>query len=79
MVETAREASIPYQLEVLEYGGTDSGAIHLTKGGIPSGVLSIATRYIHSPVEMVDLDDVNNGIALLHALALKDIATNKMP
>ncbi|NLY43866.1 MAG: M42 family metallopeptidase [Clostridiaceae bacterium] len=73
MIETAREAGIPYQLEVLEYGGTDSGAIHLTKGGIPSGVLSIATRYLHSPVEMADMDDINNGIKLLRALAVKEM------
>jgi endoglucanase len=73
MIDTAKETGIPYQLEVLERGGTDSGAIHLTKGGIPSGVLSIATRYIHSPAEMVDFDDVKNGIALLTAIAAKEI------
>jgi len=71
MIETAKENSIPYQLEVLERGGTDSGAIHLTKGGIPSGVLSIPTRYIHSPAEMADLDDVKHGIELLKLIAEK--------
>ena len=73
MVETAKTLNIPYQMEVLERGGTDSGAIHLTKGGIPSGVLSIATRYIHSPAEMVDMDDVRNGMELLKAIAEKAI------
>ncbi len=52
MVDIAKN-EIPYQLEVLEYGGTDSGAIHLTKeGGVPSGVISIPTRYVHSTIEM---------------------------
>ncbi|WHH59496.1 M42 family metallopeptidase [Petroclostridium sp. X23] len=73
MVDTAKENEIPYQLEVLERGGTDSGAIHLTKGGIPSGVLSIPTRYIHSPREILDMDDVKNAIALMIAIALKKI------
>lgn len=73
MIDTAKENNIPYQLEVLERGGTDSGAIHLTKGGIPSGVLSISTRYIHSPCEMVDMDDVKNGIKLLTLIAEKKL------
>jgi tetrahedral aminopeptidase len=65
MIETAKANNIPYQLEVLEYGGTDSGAIHLTRGGVPSGVISIPSRYIHSPIEMVSKSDVNNAIELL--------------
>lgn len=65
MIKVAKESSIPYQLEVLEYGGTDSGAIHLTRGGVPSGVMSLPSRYIHSPVEMVSKEDVANAIQLL--------------
>ncbi len=57
--ETAEENSIPYQLEVVEGGTTDATAIHLTKAGIPSGVVSIPARYIHSPVEVIDLGDVD--------------------
>ena len=57
--ETAEENSIPYQLEVVEGGMTDAAVIHLTKAGIPSGVVSIPARYIHSPVEVMDLGDVN--------------------
>lgn len=68
MAGTAEKHSIPYQWEVLEFGGTDSGAIHLTKGGVPSGVLSIPTRYIHSPSEMVDQGDVEGATQLLLAL-----------
>lgn len=68
MKEVASKEGIPYQMEVLEAGGTDSGAIHLTKSGVPSGVMSIACRYIHTPSEMVDMDDVANGIKLMVAL-----------
>ncbi len=64
MIESAKKHSIPYQLEVLEFGGTDSGAIHLTRSGVPSGVLSFPSRYIHSNCEMVSLSDVSNAIDL---------------
>lgn len=73
MVNTAEKHSIPYQLEVLEYGGTDSGAIHLTRGGIPSGVLSIPCRYIHSDSETIDAMDMENGVKLLTKILEEDI------
>lgn len=63
--DKARELEIPYQLEILEAGGTDPGAIHLTGGGIPSGAISIPCRYIHSPVEMVDINDLEGAVKLL--------------
>jgi len=65
MVETAKENNIPYQLEVLEAGGTDSGAIHITRSGVPSGVISVPCRYVHSPSEMVSVKDVESSIELL--------------
>lgn len=68
MVDAAERAGIPYQLEVLERGGTDSGAIHLSREGVPSGVMSIPCRYIHTPSEMVDYDDVINGVKLLKSI-----------
>jgi len=68
MAAVATELNIPFQWEVLEYGGTDSGAIHLTRGGVPSGVLSIPTRYVHSPAEMLDKRDVEAAVELLAAL-----------
>ncbi|MFH1446888.1 MAG: M42 family metallopeptidase [Chloroflexota bacterium] len=68
MVETAKQAGIPYQLEVLEAGGTDGRAIQLTRAGVPAGCLSIPCRYIHSPSEMVDKNDVQNAVKLLVAL-----------
>lgn len=65
MIETAKENNIPYQLEVLEAGGTDSGAIHITRSGVPSGVISVPCRYVHSPSEMVSVKDVESAIELL--------------
>ena len=65
MVDMAKEYKIPYQLEVLEAGGTDSGAIHLSRSGVPSGVISIPCRHVHSPSEMVSVKDVENAIKLL--------------
>ncbi|KJF28847.1 M42 family metallopeptidase [Clostridium aceticum] len=64
MIKQAEENNIPYQLEILEFGGTDSGAIHLTRSGVPSGVLSIPCRYLHSNCEMVFLSDVKEAIEL---------------
>ncbi len=68
--ETAEKFGIPYQLEVAEGGTTDATAIHLTKAGVPTGVVSVPARYIHSPVEVIDLEDLKNG-ALLIARALE--------
>ncbi|MBU0511805.1 MAG: M42 family metallopeptidase [Chloroflexi bacterium] len=68
MVKTAEKAKIPYQLEILEHGGTDARAIQLTRAGVPAGCLSIPCRYVHSPSEMVDYSDVQNAVRLLVAL-----------
>ena len=65
LTETAEKFSIPYQLEVAEGGTTDATAIHLTKSGIPSGVVSVPARYIHSPVEVVDLQDVESAVEIV--------------
>ena len=48
-----------------EGGTTDASAIHLTKEGIPTGVVSVPTRYIHSPVSVASLDDIEETINLL--------------
>ncbi|MEW6685290.1 MAG: M42 family metallopeptidase [Candidatus Edwardsbacteria bacterium] len=73
MIEIAEREKIPYQLEVLERGATDAWAIHTTKEGVPSGVLSVPTRYVHTPSEMIDLGDVEKTIALLRKILQEDI------
>ncbi len=74
MISTAEKAKIPFQREVLEGGTTDATAIQLTRSGVPAGCISIPCRYIHSPSEMVDFDDVNNAVKLLVALMSKPIS-----
>lgn len=75
LVDLAEKNNIPYQMEVLDAGGTDAGAIHLTKAGIPSGAISIPTRYVHSPSEMVDVRDLKACIDLVVALGETDLST----
>ncbi len=69
--DTAKACAIPVQQEVLRAGGTDAGAIQLTRGGVPSGGVSIPTRYIHSACEMVSLTDVENAARLIAAAVVK--------
>ena len=68
LVNTAEAQGIPYQMEVLDWGGTDAGAIHLTRSGVPTGAVSIPCRYVHTPSEMVDINDVEHSIQLLVAV-----------
>jgi endoglucanase len=68
--DTAEAGGIAVQIEVGTGGTTDATAIHLTKGGIPSTTISPPTRYIHSPVEVLDIRDIEAGVELLVA-ALK--------
>ncbi len=65
LVDCAEDADIPYQLEVLERGTTDAAAAQLSRAGVPAGCLSVPCRYVHSPSEMVDERDVENGVRLL--------------
>ncbi len=63
--ETAKARGIPYQMDVTESGTTDASAISLTREGIPSGVISVATRYIHTPVELLSLKDLAQAAELV--------------
>jgi endoglucanase len=68
MVHAAERMNIPYQLEVLEGGTTDARAIQLTRSGVTAGCISIPCRYVHSPSEMVDYNDVIHAVDLLRTL-----------
>ena len=63
----AESAGIPYQYKLPTYGGTDAGAIHLTRGGVLAGVLSVPCRYIHSPISTLRLTDLESTIRLTTA------------
>jgi endoglucanase len=65
LTQCAQTNDIPYQYEVLLFGGTNAHGYQLTRSGIPSGTLSIVTRYVHSPHEMVDMADVLHAVKLL--------------
>ncbi|MGE5223959.1 MAG: M42 family metallopeptidase [Omnitrophica WOR_2 bacterium] len=76
MVGAAETAGLPYQLEILLGGTTDARAIQLTRAGVPAGCLSIPCRYVHSPSEMVDYNDVENAVRLLLELLSRPVDLN---
>src|SRR5919206_2166097 len=61
----AEREGIAHQMEILPQGGTDAGGVQRLHGGIPSITLSIPTRYVHTPNEMVNASDVEACIDLL--------------
>ncbi|MCC6148251.1 MAG: M42 family metallopeptidase [Anaerolineaceae bacterium] len=65
LVQAAQNAGLPYQLEILEGGTTDASAIQISRAGVPAGCISVPCRYVHSPSEMVDYNDVQNAVKLL--------------
>lgn len=65
----AKEQGISAQKDILKAGGTDAGAIHQTRAGVYTGGISIPTRYIHTPQEMADLDDIKACANLVEAFA----------
>lgn len=65
MLEAAKANNINYQLEIMTDGGTDAGAVHLSRAGVKTGGISLPTRYVHSPSEMADLRDLKACIELL--------------
>jgi putative aminopeptidase FrvX len=70
LVETAEQEQIAHGVEVVRGNtNTDADAYHLSRSGIPTGLVSVATRYIHTPTELVSLEDVENAVRLLVAFA----------
>jgi putative aminopeptidase FrvX len=68
--ETAEAEGIPFTVEATgRHTGTDADAIHISRGGVAAGLISIPLRYMHSPVEMVELEDVHNAARLIAAFA----------
>lgn len=61
----AAAEGLPYQLEVMENGGTDAGVVHTMVGGVMTGAVSIPCRYIHTTAECVDKKDLDNTVKLL--------------
>lgn len=65
VIKVAKEANIKYQLSAMPRGGTDAGAIHISRVGVPSIVLGVPTRHIHSSVGMASIEDIERMIDLL--------------
>ena len=68
IIETAKGQDIPFQFSVMERGGTDAGSIHTTMQGVPSIVIGVPCRYIHSHVGIIHRDDYDNAAKLLVAV-----------
>jgi putative aminopeptidase FrvX len=70
--DTAEAEGIPFGLEVTRgHTNTDADAVHLSRGGVPTGLVSVPLRYMHSPIETVDLDDIEQAVRLIVAFALR--------
>ena len=65
VIETAKSHQIPHQLAVRQSGGTDAGSIHQVGIGVPSIVLGVPARYIHSHVSIINIDDYSATLDLL--------------
>lgn len=63
--QAAKATGISFQREIMRDGGTDAGAVHTTQLGVRTGGISIPCRYIHTPVETVDLKDVDACVNLI--------------
>ena len=70
-IETARAEGIPHQVTVRRSGGTDAGSFHVANEGIPSIVLGVPARYIHSHNAIIDLNDYLHLVSLTIALVRK--------
>jgi len=80
LIETAEAESIDYGIEVVRGSThTDADAYHLSRAGIATGLVSIPTRYIHTPTELVSLDDIENAVMLLVAFAQRLGSTDLTP
>ncbi|MDA8346193.1 MAG: M42 family metallopeptidase [Thermaerobacter sp.] len=66
--EVASQEGIPVQHDALVRGGTDGGQIHLVGGGVPTVVIGVPTRYIHSAASVFHMEDYRNAVKLVAAL-----------
>ena len=71
LIETAAGLEVPLQFSAIERGGTDGGAIHIHNVGVPSVVLGVAARHIHSHGGIIHRDDYDNALKLLVGLVAR--------
>lgn len=72
LVAAAEAAGVPYQVEPAPgSSGTDADAIQRSRGGVATGVVSVALRYMHTPVETIEISDIEDAITLLAAFVAR--------
>ena len=69
--DTAREGDIPVQRDIMRAGGTDAGAIHVSRGGVRTVAVSLPCRYLHSAVSLISQKDFHEAETLIERLAEK--------
>jgi endoglucanase len=67
LIAAADSAEVPYQLEVLQGGTTDAQMMQISRDGVPTSAISVPSRYVHTPSQIVDRRDVEGAINLLAA------------
>jgi putative aminopeptidase FrvX len=67
LTDTAQAQGIPFQFKQPGVGGTDAGAIHLARAGVPAVAIAVPCRYIHSPVSILSLNDFDHLVTLMKA------------
>ncbi len=67
LIDNSKRENIPYHIKKPIFGGTNAGRIHQSRGGVPSSVVSVPCRYIHSPVSLLSLEDIHHTITLVSA------------
>ncbi len=66
LVKTAKELKVPYQVQAAPGGtGTDANALQLSRAGVATGLVSVPLRYMHTPNEIMNLDDIENAAVLI--------------
>ncbi len=72
LMEAASAGDVPYQVAASGRATpTDANTIQTSRGGVATGLVSIPNRYMHSPVEMISLDDIDRAADLLAGFALR--------
>jgi endoglucanase len=70
IIECAEKESIPHQIEANpDPTGTDARCMQIARGGVPTGLISIPLRYMHTPIETANLDDIENVVRLICTFA----------
>jgi endoglucanase len=70
--ETAEQEKIPFMVEVSRgHTNTDADAVYLSRRGVATGLVSVPLRYMHSPIETADLEDIERAVQLITAFALR--------